>query len=496
MADRNRKRKKSSPVRTLLWLLALGMTVWGIMNVQTRTELTHREDIVWEAYEPGMEAGTYVRLQVREAEPWLFTQVTKEVSVGTGASKYRYKLYTEYGYSLGADTQGREILLRQSQLINDMTELRSEMEWRRDFRDEVRSYAGSAAGTEIFGIIAETAGGEELDYSYYLVGGLGLVDAQDLLDTDNEVIREARERMESLSGRVIVEPFTGAKPSSVEVHDGWKTEPGPGVVWLLLVPVPLLLLLVLHLADRKKAKEAEKRGAAEAQNAERLRQELLARKQREQEEAARKRREAEQAAPQQSEAAGQGRKTGEGTQQTRSTGDRKPQKLTRRDRELQKKAEERRRAQEAAARAQALEEMTRKLEKTTREIPPSGARVASAQGLLQLLEYASVVVPDLCLLEQEEEIGGALRSCRDSRPEEVLQILERLLSRSSEILSMSSADNIEGRWDMLDSYQLACGWKAFRFFEEMSVGDDLFTLIRELLTEQLLSMEKREEPPS
>ena len=78
----------------------------------------------------------------------------------------------------------------------------------------------------------------------------------------------------------------------------------------------------------------------------------------------------------------------------------------------------------------------------------------------------------------------------------MLQILERLLSRSSEILSMSSADNIEGRWDMLDSYQLACGWKAFRFFEEMSVGDDLFTLIRELLTEQLLSMEKREEPPS
>ena len=413
--DENRKKKGSAGSKYLSLLLILAvfaMLGWGVLHATQRVELTHTEEIEWQAYEPGLDPGTYVYLTVKEAEPWLFTQVTEEVSAGAGANKYRFKLYTEYGFSLCRDMKGRELLLEVSQLINDMTDLRSEKEWRQDFRDEVRAFAGDTAGQEIYGIVTTPAEGQELDYSYYLIGALGLTDVESLMGNESEVIREARERMEELKDRSIVEVYRNGRPSAKEVHDGWKTVPGPGRVWMILSAVPLLILILVQAVRRRK---------------------------------------------------GHGKTKNDNRQKTGSS-------------ELKQR--------------EAMQRMTDSLEKTTREIPPVGTRVASAQGLLQLLEYASAVVPELRVLEQSDEVGERLRQCRDSRPEEVLQILEKLLSRSSEILKNINTGSIKERWNHLESYQLTCGWKAFRFFEEMSAGDESFIQIREMLTEQLISLEE------
>lgn len=229
-------------VRLILLALAVGMGIWGWINFSDTVVLTHEEPVSWEEYEPGLPAGTYVHLTVQEEEPWLVTSTAEDQKTGFGANSMRYKLYHIFGYVSCKDRKGQPVLLKTTEDINELTELRSEAQWRRDFRDNLRAYAGSTTGEDVYGIITEGDPGQDLDFSYYMVGMPGITYADgDWVYGDDEM-SYARERLASLGDYTVVEPFRGSIPKTATVFEGTDSVPGQGRWWMCAAALLLLLL--------------------------------------------------------------------------------------------------------------------------------------------------------------------------------------------------------------------------------------------------------------
>ena len=229
-------------IRLLLLAAAVGMGIWGWMNFGDYVELSHEEKVVWQEYEPGLPAGTYVRLTVQEEQPWLVTSVSEDMKTGFGANSLRYKLYHIYGYAACTDVKGQPVLLQTTEVINDMTELRSEFMWRSEFRDDLRAYAGSVQGNEVYGQVAAFIPDQELDFSYYTVGMPSITYENGEWAAGDDEMGIARERMAALADYTVVVPFRDGPPETVTVSDGTDFVPGPGRWWMGAATLLLLLL--------------------------------------------------------------------------------------------------------------------------------------------------------------------------------------------------------------------------------------------------------------